>query len=384
MPTAKGKKPAQPGKKEEKSETKKPAQEKKAENAPAKAKKEGAPKQASAPAKKKDPAPKKAAGAAAAAAGKAAEGKDKGKKRKLNETTQGKSKQAASGTDSKKKKVEKKVQGKAGAAAKKPSVGKKPIKKQMTKAKPKKTVVKRKRKARVGKQEVVVYEGRRYFLLPSGKLKATLDIKLEENDKIVKVQGTYIRRTDVKAFEEYKESVKNRSPNAIKRMLKLKLQILRRALMKDLLKEAKVTNKPSLATPKDASREVQIMTMYKGTWVRKRAVPRLVHYAHTKTIKIKAARKEKGPKELTEAEQKVLHRYMRKVQMIENRKLRQALLSTRPSVVAKQKPAKKQQQKKAKPAKKAAPAKGKSTAAPSKASTDSKKKHPAKKEKAAK
>ncbi len=39
--------------------------------------------------------------------------------------------------------------------------------------------------------------------------------------------------------------------------------------MKDLLKEAKVTNKPAMATAKDAGKEVQIMTLYKNTWVRK-------------------------------------------------------------------------------------------------------------------
>lgn len=143
----------------------------------------------------------------------------------------------------------------------------------------------------------------------------------------------------------------------VKRKLKLKLQILRRAMMKDLLKDARATNRPYLATAKDAGREVQVMTVYKETWVRKKAVPRLVSYARNKTIKIKAARKEKGPQNLTEEEQKTLQRYMRKILLEENRKLRQALLSKRPSVAGKQKPAK--QQKKGKPAKKAVPGKGK-------------------------
>ncbi|KAG0702381.1 hypothetical protein GWK47_025119 [Chionoecetes opilio] len=199
MPAPKGKKPATPGKKEEKPEAKKP-QEKKAD-APAKAKKEGAPKPAP---KKKDPATKPAAGADAG------KGKDKGKKRKLNETTQGKAKQGAAGTDSKKKKVEKKVQGKAGAAAKK-TVGKKPVRKQLArKSKTLKRGVRHWKPKFTGKQEVVVYEGRRYFLLPSGKLKAMLDIKLETNDKAVKVEGgAFIRKTDVKALEEFKESIKS-------------------------------------------------------------------------------------------------------------------------------------------------------------------------------
>lgn len=144
----------------------------------------------------------------------------------------------------------------------------------------------------------------------------------------------------------------------MKRKLKLKLQILRRNMMKDLLKEARVTNKPSLATAKDAGREMQIMTLFKNTWVRKKAVPRLLSFVRAKTIKIKAARKEKGPKELTEAEQKTLRRYTTRVLLEENRKLRQALLSKRPSVAAKQKSAKPQK----KPAKKPAPSK----AAPSK------------------
>ncbi len=206
MPQAKPKKPAQPGKKEEKGEAKKPLQEKKPENAPAKAKKEGAPKQAGAPAKKKDPAPKPAAGADAG------KGKDKGKKRKLNETT--KSKQGAASTDSKKKKVEKKVQGKTGAAQK-ARVGKKPVSKQMaSKAKSHKRI-RRRRPARVGKQEIVVYEGRRYFLLPSGKMKTMLDIKLEDNDKMVKVDGTFIRRSDVKTLEEFKESIKNQPATVV-------------------------------------------------------------------------------------------------------------------------------------------------------------------------
>lgn len=375
---AKAKKPAQPGKKDEKGEAKKPQQEKKPENAPAKAKKEGAPKQASAPSKKKDPAPKPAAGAA----GDAGKGKDKGKKRKLNETAQGKSKQGTAGTDSKKKKVEKKVQGKTGTAAQKAAVGKKPVKKQLgSKTKTLKRKIRRRRPARVGKQEIVVYEGRRYFLLPSGKMKAMLDIKLEENDKIAKVDGAFIRKSDVKAVEEFKESIKNNPAAAIKRKMKLKLQILRRTLMKDLLRDARVTNKQSLATAKDAGREVQVMTMFKGTWVRKKAVPRLLSFTRNKTIKIKAARKEKGTSELTEAEQKTLQKYIRKILQEENRKLRQALLSKRPSVAGKQKPAGKQQ-KKAKPAKKVAPAKGKDTS--KKAGADNKKqKRPAKKEKAA-
>lgn len=347
----KAKKPTTPGKKEEKGEAKKPLQEKKPENAPAKAKKEGAAKPAP---KKKDPAAKPAGGADAG------KGKDKGKKRKLNETTQGKPKQGAATTDSKKKKVEKKVQGKAGAAAPK---GKKPVKKQLSsKVKSPKRGVRRRRPARTGKQEIVVYEGRRYFLLPSGKMKAMLDIKLQENDKVTKVDGSFIRKTDVKALEEYKQSIKSLSAPAIKRRVNLKLQILRRKLMKDVLKEAKITNKPYLATPKDAGREVQIMTLFRGTWVRKSAVPRLVSYVRNKTSKVKAERKEKGAKELTEAEQKILQRFTRKILLEENRKLRLALLSKRPSVADKQKPAK--QQKKA---------------ASSKAAASKKQKRPAKK-----
>ena len=135
----------------------------------------------------------------------------------------------------------------------------------------------------------------------------------------------------------------------------MKLMILRRALMKDMLKEAKTTNKPAMATAKDAGRDVQVMTLFRGSFVRKKAVPRLLTFVRNKTIKIKAARKEKGPKELTEAEQKVLQRYTRKVLIEENRRLRHALLSKRPSVAGKQKAAKQQK----KPAKKTAPAKGK-------------------------
>lgn len=365
MPTGKAKKPAQPGKKEEKGEAKKPLGEKKPENAPAKAKKEGAPKQGSAPSKKKDPATKPAAGA------EAGKGKDKGKKRKLNETTQGKSKQGAPTSDSKKKKVEKKVQGKS---AQKGRIAKKPTKKTLSSKPRTRRGLRRRRPANRGKQEIVVYEGRRYFLLPSGKLRAMLDMKIEENDKVAKVEGAFIRRSDVKAFEEYKESIKSLPAPALKRKLKLKLSILRRALIKDLLKEAKITNKPSLATAKDAGREVQVMTMFRGSWVRKKAVPRLLTFVRTKTIKIKAARKEKGPKELTEAEQKILSKYLRRILNDEGRRLRHALLSKRPSVAGKQKPGKKSK----KPAKKAAPAKGK--AAPSKPAADSKKqKRPAKK-----
>ncbi|KAG0702380.1 hypothetical protein GWK47_025118 [Chionoecetes opilio] len=156
----------------------------------------------------------------------------------------------------------------------------------------------------------------------------------------------------------------------IKRKVNNKVQALRRALIKDLVKEA--ANKPSLATASDAGKEAQVMTLFKGTWVRKRAVPRILSYSKNKAIKIKAARKEKGAKELTETEQKVLQRYMRKILHIESRKLRQALLSTRPSVAGKQKPAKPTK----KTAKKAAPAK----AAAGKAGADSKKqKRPAKK-----
>lgn len=354
----KAKKPTTPGKKEEKGEAKKPLQEKKPDNAPAKAKKEGAAKPAP---KKKDPAPKPAAGADAG------KGKDKSKKRKLNET-----KPKAANTDAKKKKVEKKVQGKTGTAAPK---GKKPVKKQMAskvKSKTQKRRPRRRRPARKGKQEIIVYEGRRYFLLPSGKIKAMLDIKLEENDKVTKVDGVFIKKTDAKAFEEYKESIKSLPATTIKRKLKLKLQILRRNMMKDLLKEAKVTNKPSLATAKDASREVKVtMTLFRDTWVRKKAVPRLVLFVRNKTIKIKAARKEKGPKELTEAEQKTLQRFTRKILQLENLKLRQALLCKRPSVAAKQKSAKPAK----KPAKKPAPSK----AAASKAGGDKKQKRPAKK-----
>ncbi len=198
MPQAKAKKPATPGKKEEKGEAKKPLQEKK-DNAPAKAKKEGAPKQASAP-KKKD-APKPAGDN---------KGKDQGKKRKLNETGQGKPKQ---GADSKKKKVEKKVQGKSGSQK---TVGKKPVKKQISKVRSQKKTVRPRRLARRGKSEVVVYEGRRYFLLPSGHLKAMLDIKLEENDKVAKIDGVFIRKSDVKTFEEFKESVKGNPPTVVR------------------------------------------------------------------------------------------------------------------------------------------------------------------------
>ncbi len=129
--------------------------------------------------------------------------------------------------------------------------------------------------------------------------------------------------------------------------------------MKDLLKEARITNKPAMATAKDAGKEVQIMTLYNNAWVRKKAVPRLKSYTQNKIIKIKAARKEKGPKELTEAEQKVLQRYQRKILQKENLRLRHALLSKRPSVAGKQKPAGKGQKKGAKPAKKPAAAKGK-------------------------
>lgn len=198
MPQAKAKKPATPGKKEEKGEAKKPLQEKKADTAPAKAKKEGASKQA---------APKK--NAKPAGDGK---GKDQGKKRKLNETGQGKPKQ---GADSKKKKVEKKVQGKSGA--KKTGVGKKPVKKQFSaKIKALKRDPRRRRLARRGKSEIVVYEGRRYFLLPSGHLKAVLDFKLEDNDKVAKIDGVYIRKSDVKTFEDYKESVKSSPPTVVR------------------------------------------------------------------------------------------------------------------------------------------------------------------------
>lgn len=201
MPQAKAKKPATPGKKEEKGEAKKPLQEKKPDNAPAKAKKEGAPKQA-APKKKDAPKP--------AGDGK---GKDQGKKRKLNETGQGKPKQG--GADSKKKKVEKKVQGKSGA--KKTGVGKKPIKKKFA---PKIKFVKRdpkfRRLVRRGRQEVVVYEGHRYFLLPSGHLKPMLDVKLEDNDKVAKIDGVFIKKSDVKTFEDYKESVKNNPPTVVR------------------------------------------------------------------------------------------------------------------------------------------------------------------------
>lgn len=144
----------------------------------------------------------------------------------------------------------------------------------------------------------------------------------------------------------------------VKRKLKLKLQILKRALMKDLLKEAKVTNKPAMATAKDAGKEVQVMTLYKNTWVRKKAVPRLVSYTRNKIIKIKAARKEKGTKELTETEQKTLQRYLRRILQEENLKLRQALLSKRPSVAGKQKSGGKGQ-KGAKSSKKPAAGKGK-------------------------
>ncbi|KAK8374236.1 hypothetical protein O3P69_014128 [Scylla paramamosain] len=360
MPPAKAKKPATPGKKEEKGEAKKPLQEKKPENAPAKAKKEGAPKPAP---KKKDPAAKPAAGADAG------KGKDKTKKRKLNETTTaGKPKPAS--TDAKKKKVEKKVEGKAGGAAPK---GKKPVKKQLApKVKTQKKRFRRRKPARAGKQEIVVYEGRRYFLLPSGRMRAMLDVNLEENDKIAKVDGTFIKKTDVKAFEEYKESIKSLPATTVKRKLKLKLVILRRNMMRDVLKEARATNKPSLATAKDAGREVQVMTMFRNTWVRKKAVPRLMTFIRNKTIKIKAVRKGKGPKELTEAEQKTLQRYTRKILLEENLKLRQALLSKRPSVAEKQKSAAKPQKK---PAKKSAPSK----AAPSKAGADKKQKRPAKK-----
>lgn len=354
MPQAKAKKPTTPGKKEEKGEAKKPLQEKK-DNVPAKGKKEGAAKPAP---KKKEPAAKPAAGADAG------KGKDKTKKRKLNET-----KPKAPSTDAKKKKVEKKVQGKAGAAAPK---AKKPVKKQLaSKVKSQKKRLRRRRPARTGKQEIIVYEGRRFFILPSGKLKAMLDIKLEENDKVTKVDGTYIKKTDVKAFEEYKESIKSLPATTMKRKLKLKLQILRRNMMKDLLKEARLTNKPSLATARDAGREMQILTLFKDTWVRKKSVPRLTIFFRNKTSKIKAARKEKGPKELTEAEQKTLKRYTTKILLEENRKLRQALLSKRPSVAAKQKSAKPQK----KPAKKPAPSKS----ASSKAGADKKQKRPAKK-----
>ena len=198
-PTNKAKKPAQPGKKEEK-DAKKPLQEKKPENAAAKAKKD-APKAAP---KKKDPAAKPAGGADA-------KGKDKGKKRKLNETTQGKAKQGAASTDSKKKKVEKVQKG-----GQKGRVGKKPAKKQMSsKVRTHKRVVRRRRPVRVGKQEIVVYEGRRYFLLPSGNLKAMLELKLEENDKIAKVDGTFIRKSDVKAVDEFKETLKGNTPVAV-------------------------------------------------------------------------------------------------------------------------------------------------------------------------
>jgi len=351
----KAKKPTTPGKKEEKGEAKKPLQEKKPENAPAKAKKEGAAKPAP---KKKDPAAKLAAGADAA------KGKDKGKKRKLNETTQGKAKQGAASTDSKKKKVEKKVQGKAGAAAPK---GKKPVKKQMT-AKPKapKRTVKRRKPAVTGKQEIVVYEGKRYFLLPSGRMKSMMDIKLQENDKVTKVDGAFIKKSDVKAVEEYKESIKSLPAATIKRKMKLKLHTLRRKMMKDIVKEAKTAKKPSLATSKDASRDVQIMALHLGTWVRKRAVPRLDICIRNKTMRLKEAREEKGPKDLTEAEQKTLQRYTRKILVAENRRLRHALLSMRPSVANKQKSAKQQK----KPAKKAAP---------SKAAASKKPKQPAKK-----
>lgn len=148
----------------------------------------------------------------------------------------------------------------------------------------------------------------------------------------------------------------------VKRKLRLKQQILKRALMKDLLKEAKVTNKPAMAIASDAGKEVQIMTLYKNTWVRKRAVPRLVSFTRSKIIKIKAARKEKGPKELTEAEQKTLQRYLRRILQDENLKLRQALLSKRPSVAGKQKPAGKGRKKVGKPAKKPAAGKGKEAA----------------------
>lgn len=132
--------------------------------------------------------------------------------------------------------------------------------------------------------------------------------------------------------------------------------------MKDLLKEAKTTNKPAMATAKDAGKEVTVMTLFQNTWVRKKAVPRLLSYTRNKTIKIKAARKEKGAKELTEAEQKILKRYQRKILQEENLKLRQALLSKRPSVAGKQKAAGKGPKKGAKPAKKPAAGKGKDAA----------------------
>ncbi len=220
---AKAKKPATPGKKEEKGEAKKPLQEKK-DNAPAKAKKEGAPKQASAP-KKKD----------AAKPGGENKGKDQGKKRKLNETGQGKPKQ---GADSKKKKVEKKVQGKSGSQKR---VGKKPVKKQLSsKVRSLKKTYRPKRLARRGKSEVVVYEGRRYFLLPSGHLKAMLDIKLEENDKVTKIDGVFIRKSDVKTFEEFKESVKGNPPTVVRRQFLLFLVSLAVWIM-FLLKSLQIT-----------------------------------------------------------------------------------------------------------------------------------------------
>ncbi len=196
MPQAKAKKPATPGKKEEKGEAKKPLQEKK-DNAPAKGKKEGAPKQA---APKKKDAPKPAGD----------KGKDQGKKRKLNETGQSKPKQG--GADAKKKKVEKKVQGKG----QKTGVGKKPVKKQLSvRARIQKRNLRRRKLTRRGKQEIVVYEGRRYFLLPNGHVKTMLDIKLEENDKVAKIDGVFIRKSDVKTFEEFKESVKNNPPTVV-------------------------------------------------------------------------------------------------------------------------------------------------------------------------
>lgn len=198
MPQAKSKKPATPGKKEEKGDAKKPPQEKK-DNAPAKAKKEGAPKQG---------APKKKDAVKPAGDNKS---KDQGKKRKLNETGQGKSKQG--GADSKKKKVEKKVQGKG----QKTGVGKKPVKKQLSaRARIQKRLQRRRKLARRGRQEIVVYEGRRYFLLPNGHIRAMLDIKLEENDKVAKIDGVFIKKSDVKTFEEYKESVKNNPPSAVR------------------------------------------------------------------------------------------------------------------------------------------------------------------------
>lgn len=106
-------------------------------------------------------------------------------------------------------------------------------------------------------------------------------------------------------------------------------------LKKKQVQEIKIRKKQGVHVQEDSCKiifplnfqENDVMTQYEGIWVEKTAVPKLNAMAERKLKQIYAARNEgNDSEELTENEQIILKRFMKKLKRTEHRQLRYKLI----------------------------------------------------------